>query len=149
MYGEVKEENDLFFTCSLIEYIARETKNTKSVIVESLGKENIRKIYELADVYHCENIDKVCSEFVEKAQIKTGNYDKVSECKDRVPTYWEIGKVYKRLILMVDENKENYIESLMEVLSSWIIGVIDNYNCSMYYESPEYIYECYKAGKVL
>ena len=26
--GEPQKENDLFFTCSLIEYIARKTKNT-------------------------------------------------------------------------------------------------------------------------
>ena len=29
MTGESQKENDLFFTCSLIEYIARKTKNTK------------------------------------------------------------------------------------------------------------------------
>ena len=47
MNGESKEENDLFFTCSLIEYISRKTKNTKKVVIEKLGRENIKKIYEL------------------------------------------------------------------------------------------------------
>lgn len=28
---ENKEDNDLFFLCSLIEYIARKTKNTKKL----------------------------------------------------------------------------------------------------------------------
>lgn len=32
-----------FFTCSLIEYIGRKTKNTKKVIIDRLGKENIKK----------------------------------------------------------------------------------------------------------
>lgn len=27
--GETAEDNNLFFTCSLLEYIARKTKNTK------------------------------------------------------------------------------------------------------------------------
>lgn len=76
-------------------------------------------------------------------------YDKISECKYRIPTYWEIGKVYKRLIMMVDSNKANYVKTLIKVLSSWIIEKIDNYNSSMYYENPDYIYECYKEGKVL
>ena len=31
------KNNDLFFTCSLIEYIARKTKNTKKEVVEKLG----------------------------------------------------------------------------------------------------------------
>ncbi len=40
---EPQQENDLFFTCSLIEYIARKTKNTKKYVVEKLRKENIKK----------------------------------------------------------------------------------------------------------
>ena len=46
---EDPKENDLFFTCSLIDYIARKTKNKRSVVVNALGKELIAKIYELAD----------------------------------------------------------------------------------------------------
>ena len=41
---ERQEDNDLFYTCSLIEYIARITKNKKSVIVSKLGRENIEKM---------------------------------------------------------------------------------------------------------
>ena len=29
--GEDQKQNDLFFTCSLIEYIARKTKNKKNI----------------------------------------------------------------------------------------------------------------------
>lgn len=149
MIGETQKENDLFFTCSLIEYIARKTKNTKKKIVEQLGKNNIQKIYDLAEIYHSENIEKVADEFIEKADIKDGDYDNISGCKYNVPTYWDIGKVYKRLIIMVNNNENMYIDTLIEVLSSWIIEKIDNYNSSMYYENPDYIYQCYKEGKVL
>ena len=149
MIGEPQKENDLFFTCSLIEYIARKTKNTKKTVVEKLRKKNITKIYELAEVYHCENIEKVSDEFIKKAGIKIGTYDIVSNCKYDVPTYWDIGKVYKRLIIMVNNDETKYIDTLMEVLSSWIIEKIDNYNSSMYYENPSYIYACYMEGKVL
>ena len=34
---EDPKENDLFFTCSLIEYIARKTKNHRNVVVNQLG----------------------------------------------------------------------------------------------------------------
>lgn len=149
MIGETQKENDLFFTCSLIEYIARKTKNTKKKIVEQLGKNNIQKIYDLAEIYHSENIEKVADEFIEKADIKDGDYDNISGCKYNVPTYWDIGKVYKRLIIMVNNNENMYIDTLIEVLSSWIIEKIDNYNSSMYYENPDYIYQCYREGKVL
>lgn len=149
MIGETVNENNLFFVCSLIEYIARKTKNTKKLVVEKLGKENINKIYKLAEVYHCENIDKVSDEFIKKANIKIGEYDIISKCKYDVPTYWDLGKVYKRLIVMVNNNEDEYIETLMEVMSSWIIEKLDNYNSSMYYENPNYIYACYREGRVL
>ena len=147
--GEPQEENDLFFVCSFIEYISRKTKNTKKIIIEKLGKENIKKIYELAEIYHSENIDKVADEFIEKCDIVNSEYDITENCKYRVPTYWEIGKVYQRLILKVNNNKNDYIETLINVLSSWIIEKIDDYNSSMYYENPDYIYECYIEGKIL
>lgn len=149
MVGESQKDNDLFYTCSLIEYIARKTKNTKKVVVEKLGKSNIEKIYELAEVYHCENIDKVSDEFIQKTDIREGTYDNISNCKYDVPTYWDIGKVYKRLIIMVCKDEKRYIDTLIEVLTSWIIEKIDNYNSSMYYENPSYIYACYVEGKVL
>ena len=148
--GEPQNENDLFFVCSLIEYIARKTKNTKKYIVGKLGKEIIQKIYNLAEVYHSENIDKITKELVEEAEIENGEYDIISSCKYNVPTHWDIGKVYKRLIIMVCDNDEKrYIDTTIEVLSSWIIEKIDNYNSSMYYENPSYIYACYKENKVL
>jgi len=50
---------------------------------------------------------------------------------------------------MVDSNENNYVKTLIQVLSSWIIEKIDNYNSSMYYENPDYIYICYIEGKIL
>ena len=147
--GESKEDNDLFFVCSLIEYIARKTKNTKKVIVEKLKRENIERMYKLAEVYHSENIEKVSDEFIEIANISIGEYDILENCKYNIPTYWDIGKVYKRLIIMVNSNPEEYIDTLLKILTSWIIEKIDNYNSSMYYENPDYIYQCYLEGKVL
>ena len=47
---ESKKDNDLFYTCSLIDYIARKTKNTRADVVNKLGKQRIDKIYDLADI---------------------------------------------------------------------------------------------------
>ena len=146
---ERQEDNDLFYTCSLIEYIARITENKKSVIVSKLGRENIEKIYRLASVYHVENIDKVASDFIEECGIEKGNYCIQIDVGNSIPSYYDIGKVYKRLIIMIDNRPEYYVDNLIKVLSSWIILEIDNYNSSMYYENPSYIYACYKEGKIL
>ena len=66
-----------------------------------------------------------------------------------MPSYFEIGVIYERLIKQISGSKEDYIDNLIKVLTSWIITKIDNYDSSMYYENPSYIYECYKEGKVL
>ena len=76
--GENQKDNDLFFVCSLIELIARKTKNTKKYIIKKLGKEKIKKIYELAEVYHSENIEKVSDELIEQCNIEIGEYDIIS-----------------------------------------------------------------------
>ena len=52
----------------------------------------------------------------------------------------------QKIIIMLDNNPKNYIKNLIEVMSSWIILKIDNYNSSMYYENPSYIYQCYIEG---
>ena len=147
---EDRKDNDLFFTCGLIDYIARKTKNTRATVVEKLGKERLSKIYDLADVYHCDNIDKVSNDFIQDAEIKTGNFDNVAVCRYAIPTHWDIGKVYKRLIIQVAISENiDVIDALMKVYSSFISPKIDDYNSSVYYENPSYIYECYRESKML
>ena len=50
---------------------------------------------------------------------------------------------------MVNGSREKFVDTAIDVLSSWIIEEIDNYNSSMYYENPSYIYACYEEGKIL
>ncbi len=147
---ESQKDNDLFFTCSLIEYISRKTKNTRAEVVNRLGKDRISKIYNLADVYHCDNIDSVCDDFINEANILSGKFDNIADCAYAVPSYWDIGKVYKRLIKMVDEDEKiEIVDALIEVYNSFISSKIDDYNSSFYYENPNYIFECYKEKKIL
>ena len=145
-----QKDNALFFTCALIDYISRKTKNTRADVVNRLGKEQISKIFELAVIYHCDNPDRVCDDFIESAHIETGSFDNIADCGYAVPSYWDIGKVYKRLIKMVAEDKKtDVIDALFEVYNSFISPAIDDYNSSFYYENPLFIFECYKAKKIL
>lgn len=147
---ERKKDNDLFYTCSLIDYIARKTKNTRADVVNKLGKQRIDKIYDLADVYHCDNIDRVSDDFIEEAGIKEGDFDNVGDCKYSIPSHWDIGKVYKRLIKMVAADEGiGIIEALIKVYNSFISAKMDDYNSSVYYENPSYIFESYRENKML
>lgn len=147
---ESAKDNDLFFTCSLIDYIARKTKNTRAEIVNALGRKNLLKIYDLADIYHSDNIERVSDDFISEADIKKGNFDNVAACKYSIPSYWDIGKVYKRLVKAVSEHENiEVIDALIKVYNSFISNKIDDYNSSMYYENPSYLLECYLENKVI
>ena len=147
---EDENANNMFFLCSLIEYISRKTKNHRNVVVNAIGKGDLQHIFDLADVYHCENMDKLTFELIEKHDIENGIFDNVADAKYAIPTHWDIGKVYKRLIISISE-KENkpFIDALWEVYNSWLSRKIEDFNSSVYYESPEYLYHSYLAGECL
>ena len=147
---EKKEYNDIFFVCSLIEYIGRKTNNHRHDIVNAIGREKLQHIYEYADVYHCENIDKISDDLINDYKIGNGVFDNVGACMYTVPTHWDIGKVYKRLIIDIcnNQNKEP-VDVLIEVYNSWLSLKIENFNSSMYYDSPGYIYASYLNGDAL
>ena len=97
--------NNLFFLCSLIEFIGRQQKLSRNEVVSSLGLKTLRHIYDYSDVLHCEPISKVADEYIESCKLKTGNFDNITSCKYAVPSYWDIGKVYARLVQDVKGNK--------------------------------------------
>lgn len=144
----IKNNNHLFFTCSLIEYIGRRMKRTRKEVTDYLGKDKIARIYEYADVFHCEPIEKVAAEFMEESGITKGDFDNVKECRYSVPDYWDIGEVYERLI-EDSYADEQIVDGIWEVYHSWIDAHISNYNTDFYYQPRDYIAACYKEGVVL
>lgn len=146
---EPQKENDLFFTCSLIDYIARKTKNRRSAVVNALGRANLVKIYELADVYHSDNIDRVSDDFIEAAGITKGVFDNITTAKYAVPSHWDIGKVYKRLILGIAREKNmEIIEALFSAYNSFVSDKIEDFNSSFYYDAPQNILNAWLYGVI-
>ena len=142
-----KNNNSLFYTCSLIEFISRQTKNNRKDIIEYLG-EDLERIYNYEDVFHCEPIEKVANDFIILNNISTGNFDNISKCKYNIPDYWEIGEVFERLIEDIYDEKDVF-RGIREVYSSWLAEKILNFNSDLYYQSRQYLAECYKAGKII
>ena len=144
---EDRKCNDLFYTCSLIEYIARKTQNQRSVVANALGKERISKIYDLADVYHSDNIEQVSDDFISAASISIGQFDNITTAKYAIPSHWDIGKVYKRLILGIAKNKGiDVVDALFEAYNSFVSEKIQDYNSSFYYDSPQNILKAFLDG---
>ena len=144
---EDPKENDLFFTCSLIEYIARKTKNKRVDVVDALGREAIQRIYELADVYHSDSIGRVSDDFIEEAGLAEGVFDNVSAARYALPSHWDIGKVYRRLILgIAREERVDVVEALFRAYHSFVSEKIQDYNSSFYYDAPQNILNAYLDG---
>lgn len=144
----VKNNSALFYTCSLIEYIGRKTRNERKDVLEYLGRKDVARIYRYADVFHCEPIEKVADDFIRRDDIPEGTFDNVALCKYDVPDYWDIGEVFARLI--EDSYEEpDVIEGIFEVYHSWLADRILNFNSDLFYQSREYIAVCYKAGEIL
>ena len=146
----MKNNSDLFYTCSLIEFIGRQQKLKRSKFVRWIGKANLDRIYRYADVFHCEPIAKTADDFISNLNIPSGDFDNVASCRYTVPDYWTIGEVYERLIEDVTpDDDEHIIIRLIDVYTSWIDDAISNYNTDFYYQSRDYIYQCYQTGTIL
>jgi hypothetical protein len=143
------EKNNLFYVCSLIEFIGRKTKNRRKTIVKILGKNELGRQLELADVNHCLSFEQVSDEIIEYFNIKDGDFDSVGLCKYNVPSFQAIGKEYQRLIVDVSSQQDNIVDVLYAVFQSFISDEISDFNSSVYYSTPEYLKYSYLEGKLL
>ena len=143
----MKNDDNLFYTCSLIEYIGRHTKNRRKELIDLLG-DDVRRIYLYSDVFHCEPIEKVANDFIERRNIQQGNFDNVEKAKYEVPGYWDVGRIFERLIEDVEGDKDR-IDGIKNVYSSWLAEKILNFNSDLYYQPREYLAECYRAGRII
>lgn len=116
-------------------------------IIKIIGEETIGRIYTNADILHCEPIEKTANVYIEMFNIKKGNFDNVEACEYEVPDYWAIGDVYARFV--EDINGNDIVKTIILAYSSFISDSISNYNSDFYYQSREYIYECYKENKII
>ena len=142
-----KDKDDLYYVCSLIEYIARKTKNHRNYVVNQIGKAGIKKQLYLAQVNHCLSFEQVSDELIEEYKIENGDYDTVKECLYDVPSFLSIGNNYKYLILSI--NSKDVVDTLIKVFNSLISDNMSNFNTDFFYQNPSYHKACYLANEVL
>lgn len=143
-----KMEDDIFYVCTLIEFIARSTKNHRKEVISKFTKEMIEHQIKVAEVNHCLSLEQVSDELIDQYGIVNGDFDTVSSCRFNVPTVTEIGKVYQRLVLSVAD-VENVGQTIIDVFSSFISDEISDFNTSVYYSNPDYLRCSYEEGALL
>lgn len=134
--------DDIMYTATVLEKVARETKNTRKDVANYVGVPNISHLAEYADVNHCLPMEQVAAELIEDNHISTGNFDNVSACQYTVPTVIDIGKVYARLVEDAEPDINKYPQALYDILTSPVAEKISDFNASWYYASrSELAYE--------
>ncbi|CVI72707.1 hypothetical protein NDGK_02673 [Clostridiales bacterium CHKCI001] len=143
-----KEKDDLFYVCSLIEYIARKTKNRRRVIVEALGTKGIEKQLYDAEVNHCLSFDQVSDEIIKTYKISEGDFDTITNCKYSIPDFMDIGKLY---CIMIEDcaKKGEEVNELIKIFCSFISDEISDFKTGLYYENPSYLECSYKVGYLM
>ena len=143
-----KRKDDIFYVCSLIEYIARETQNHRKDVVAYFHKEDLSRQLRLAEVNHCLSFEQVSDELIEEYNISNGDFDTVAECKYTVPSVTAIGRVYQMLVLAVCK-EDNVEQTIIDVFSSFISDEISDFNSNVYYSNPDYLRCSYLDGMLL
>ena len=106
-----KEMNDIFYVCSLIEYIARKTHNYRKDIIKYFSKEDIKRQLRLAEVNHCLSFEQVSDELIEEYHIRKGKYNLTENRNPMVSTATDIGRLFRKFIL--NKCEQNDVEQVL------------------------------------
>jgi hypothetical protein len=139
--------NDMYYVCWLIERMHRTTQKPHHELVSLLGEARIRHYMELADVFHCENPDKIVGELAEEIGIpEPPLYHSLPNEKDK-PSVRPIAGVYSRIIK--NAHPDDYTNGIINVFSSFLPPLISDYGNNLYWANKEYLVESYKEGALL
>lgn len=133
----------------MIERVARKLKQRNSYVVNSIEKQEWIHLISVANVLHCENPLTIEEQWILDYSLQEGDFDISQVDKDlvsKIPTPTQMGKVYQRLIVDTLLPNENYVDGLIRVYNNNLCEVIDNYNCSAYYEPSYVIAKAYNEG---
>lgn len=148
-FDEPITKNDLFYLCYIIEKTARKIHQTNKYVVNTIGEKELYRLICNASVLHCENPQKTVSDLIKDYNLVEGTFNISNVDKElcsKIPSETSIGKVYMRLITDTLLSDEDYVQGLIRIYNDPICEVIDNYNCSAYYEPSYFIARAYYNG---
>lgn len=110
-----KRKDDIYYVCTMIEYVARITKNHRKDVVCKLSKKSIEHQLRVAEVNHCLSFEQVADEWIEQY----GMHNKASEIvkavkqkgKEALNKVSEFFGVKKKLESIRENVREGIIET--------------------------------------
>lgn len=143
------QKDDVYFVCYMVERVARRIHQKNRYVVNQIGKKNLEHLLSVANVLHAENPLQVEDDWIEEYALKNGENDVTNvdvDLVEKIPSPLQMGKVYLRLIYDTGLPDENEVDGIVRVYNDPICDVIDNYNCSAYYEPSYVIARAYQNG---
>lgn len=143
------QTNDLYFICYMIERVARKLHQKNRCVVNSIGKDGLEHLISIANVLHAKNPEEVEDDWIDEYGLSKGDYDIALVDRDlveKIPSATQMGKVYQRLISDTLQQGETEVDGIIRVYNDSLCDVIDNYNCSAYYEPSYVIARAYYQG---
>lgn len=114
-----------------------------------IGRDGLYHLLSCANTLHYENPIKVENDWIDDYYLKNGNYDITNidrSLASIIPSALDMGAVYSRLIIDALETHKDYVNGIIRVYNNKIRDVIDNYNCSAFYESSYVVTRAYQNG---
>lgn len=140
--------DDIFYVCTMIEYVGRHTKNRRRDVVSCLGEKGVAHQLKAASMNHALSFEQVSDEWIEDYRIPEGEFDSVAACRYKVPAETAIGRVYQTLVLDTMKN-DDAVRGIMDVFVSFISDEISDFNSSVYYSNPDYLKCSFEEGFLL
>ena len=135
----------------MIERVARRLHQRNRYVVNQIGRKSLEHLVSVANVLHAENPWQ--SKRLDRNIPTVGgtfHVDRVDpELVTKIPGPLKWGKVYERLIHDTKKPGESEVDGIIRVYNHEICDVIDNYNCSAYYEPSYVIARAYYEGRFL
>lgn len=143
-----KCKDDIYYVCTMIEFVSRITNNRRKDVISKLSKKNIEHQLKVAEVNHCLSFEQVSDEWIEQYGIKTGKANEIDNCRYTIPSVTSIGRVYQQLVLATIKG-DDVAQAIIDVFTSFISDEISNFNTNVYYSNPDYLRCSYEAGFLL
>ena len=141
--------DDVFFICYMVERVARRLHQKNQYVVNRIGRDEMYHLLSVANVLHAKNPLDVEDDWIQYYDLQNGDFDISDVDKElvsEIPTPIQMGKVYQRLIRDTSLQSESYVDGIFRVYNHELCNVLDNYNCSAYYEPSYVIARAYQEG---
>ena len=142
-----KAYDNMFYLCFIVERMFRATKIPHRSLINKIGIERLRHYYNFAEVFHCENPDKVVGDLAVDIGLDRPPLYHELENESSKPPYSKMAKSAARVINAV--SKEDYVQGVYDYYNSFLPPLLNIYKNNLYWSSKEYLVACYLEGEIL